>query len=86
MSPEAAVQGINARHASPRPKAFSSLPSCLGPGRGAGAISSSEIEAEQGCLIWFFDVRVRGQKGIQEVNIDAGNGNVLGVHHEGPGQ
>ena len=53
---------------------------------GAAHIASSEIEAEQGCLIWSFDVKVRGHKGIQEVNIDAGNGRVLDVHHESPGQ
>lgn len=54
----------------------------LGHVKGATGISSSEIEAEQGCLIWSFDVKVRGRKGIQEVNVDAGNGKVLDVHHE----
>ncbi|MDE2450326.1 MAG: PepSY domain-containing protein [Gammaproteobacteria bacterium] len=53
---------------------------------GHGAqISSAEIEAEQGCLIWSFDLKVPGRKGVQEVNIDAGNGKVLGVHHESAG-
>ncbi|HEV7138263.1 MAG TPA: hypothetical protein VGN43_16635 [Steroidobacteraceae bacterium] len=45
-------------------------------------ISSAEIEAEQECLIWSFDLKVPGHAGVQEVNIDAGNGNVLDVHHE----
>lgn len=45
-------------------------------------ISSAEIESEQGCLIWSFDLKVPGRKGVQEVNIDAGNGKILGVHHE----
>lgn len=50
---------------------------------GHGArISSAEIEAEQGCLIWSFDLRVPGRKGVEEVNLDAGNGKILGVHHE----
>lgn len=54
--------------------------------KGHASISSAEIEAEQNCLIWSFDVKVRGRKGIQEVNIDAGNGKVLDVHHESPSQ
>lgn len=45
-------------------------------------ISEGEVEAEQGCLIWSFDIHQRGRKGIEEVNIDAGNGRVLGTHHE----
>lgn len=45
-------------------------------------IAEAEVEAEQGCLIWSFDVKQRGRKGIEEVNIDAGNGRVLGTHHE----
>ena len=50
---------------------------------GHGAkISSVEIEAEQGCLIWSFDTKTPGRKGVEEVNIDAGNGRILGVHHE----
>lgn len=50
---------------------------------GHGAkISSAEVEAEQGCLIWSFDLKVPGRKGVQEVNVDAGNGRVLDVHHE----
>lgn len=50
---------------------------------GHGAkISSAEVEAEQGCLIWSFDLKVPGRKGVQEVNVDAGNGRILDVHHE----
>lgn len=53
---------------------------------GHGAkISSAEIEAEQGCLIWSFDLKVPRRVGVQEVNIDAGNGRVLAVHHESTG-
>ena len=48
-------------------------------------IASAEIEAEQGCLIWSFDTKIPGRKGVEEVNIDAGNGKVLGVHHESAG-
>lgn len=50
---------------------------------GHGArISSAELEAEQGCLIWSFDLAVPGSPGVREVNVDAGNGRVLDVHHE----
>ena len=49
-------------------------------------VSSAELEAERGCLIWSFDVKVHGRSGVQEVNVDAGNGKVLEVHHETPGQ
>jgi hypothetical protein len=44
--------------------------------------SSAELEAENGCLIWSFDMKVEGRSGVQEVTVDAGNGKVLNVHHE----
>jgi uncharacterized membrane protein YkoI len=44
--------------------------------------SSAELEAEGGCLIWSFDMAVAGQSGMEEVNVDAGNGQILSVHHE----
>src|SRR5579863_2256148 len=51
-----------------------------------GSISEKELEAERGCLIWSFDIRVPGRKGIEEINVDAGNGKVLDVHHESASQ
>ena len=54
---------------------------------GHGAkVSSAELESEQNCLIWSFDAKMRGKKGVEEVNVDAGNGKVLEVHHESAGQ
>ncbi len=47
-------------------------------------IASAELEAEHGCLIWSFDVHTAGKSGIQEVNIDAGNGHIISSTHEGP--
>lgn len=47
-------------------------------------IASAELEAEHGCLIWSFDVHTNVKSGIQEVNIDAGNGHVISSIHEGP--
>lgn len=36
------------------------------------SVSSAELESEHGCLIRSFDLRVAGQSGVQEVQIDAG--------------
>lgn len=49
-----------------------------------GSVASQELERESGHLIYSFDVKVPGKSGIQEVNVNALTGNVLGVHHEGP--
>jgi len=46
------------------------------------SIASAELEAEHGCLIWSFDLRVAGKSGVREVQVDAGNGKVLSVKHE----
>jgi uncharacterized membrane protein YkoI len=46
------------------------------------SIVGAELESENGCLIWTFDLRVAGKSGVQEVHIDAGNGNILSVKHE----
>lgn len=42
----------------------------------------TELEAEDGCLVWSFDLKVTGAKGIEEVQIDAGNGRVVSHEHE----
>jgi hypothetical protein len=47
-----------------------------------GTVASEELERENGHLIYSFDVKVPGKSGIQEVNVNAINGAVLGVHHE----
>lgn len=48
-----------------------------------GTIASEELERENGHLIYSFDVRVQNKPGIQEVNINALTGGILGMHHEG---
>jgi hypothetical protein len=48
------------------------------------SVVSGELEAERGCLIWSFDLRIPGQPGIAEVHIDAGDGHVLSVTRESP--
>jgi uncharacterized membrane protein YkoI len=46
------------------------------------SVVSGELEAERGCLIWSFDLRVPGEPGITEVHVDAGDGRVLSVSRE----
>lgn len=48
-----------------------------------GAIRSSELEQERGKLIYSFDVKVPGKRGIEEVNVDAKTGALVGREHEG---
>jgi uncharacterized membrane protein YkoI len=47
-----------------------------------GVVRSEELEREHGKLIYSFDIAVPGKPGIQEVNVNAIDGKVLGVHHE----
>ncbi len=47
-----------------------------------GRISAAEIEEENGKLIYSFDLRVPGQPGIFEVNVDAVTGQVAPVERE----
>jgi uncharacterized membrane protein YkoI len=49
-----------------------------------GKVKSHELENENGHLIYSFDFVVAGKSGIDEVNVDAMNGTVLAVAHEGP--
>ena len=50
----------------------------------SATVSSGELEAEAGCLIYSFDIKVPGKKSIVEVAVDAGTGKVLSTKHEGP--
>jgi uncharacterized membrane protein YkoI len=47
-----------------------------------GEVRSEELEKEHGKLIYSFDIAVPGKPGIQEVNVSAITGKVIGVHHE----
>ncbi|HEV2643132.1 MAG TPA: PepSY domain-containing protein, partial [Candidatus Elarobacter sp.] len=49
-----------------------------------GTIESQELEREHGKLIYSFDVKVAGKSGIDEVNVNAIDGKVIAVSHEGP--
>jgi len=45
-------------------------------------VRKAEIEVEDGHLIYSFDMKVPGKAGIEEVQVDAKTGKVLGVEHE----
>jgi uncharacterized membrane protein YkoI len=47
-------------------------------------IQAGEIERENGKLIYSFDMKTQGKTGIDEVNIDAMTGTVIGNQHETP--
>jgi hypothetical protein len=47
-----------------------------------GKVRSSEIERENGKLIYSFDIKVAGKSGIEEVNVDAITGKVVAHEHE----
>ena len=49
-----------------------------------GKIQAAEIEEEKGKLIYSFDIKVTGKKGIEEVAVDAKTGAVISVEHESP--
>ena len=56
----------------------------IGAPAGKKAVSASEVEAEHGYLIYSVEVKIAGKSGIDEVTVDAGDGKVLHVEHEGP--
>jgi predicted lipoprotein with Yx(FWY)xxD motif len=51
-------------------------------GSSKATVKEGELEAEHGCLIYSFDIAIEGKSGVQEVEVDAGNGKVLSNKHE----
>ena len=49
-----------------------------------GAVKSSELERENGKLIYSYDITVPGKTGIDEVNVNAMTGAVVAKAHESP--
>ena len=48
-------------------------------------VQSHELEFEGGRWIYSYDLKTKGKSGIDEVNVDANNGEIVGgVEHEGP--
>jgi len=48
-----------------------------------GTVKAEEIERENGKLIYSYDITVPGKSGIDEVNVNAITGAVVGKSHEG---
>ena len=51
-----------------------------------GTIKSSELENENGKLVWSFDISMPGTKNITEVLVDAKTGKIVSVEIETPEQ
>jgi uncharacterized membrane protein YkoI len=49
-----------------------------------GSVKSSELERENGKLIYSYDITVPGKTGIDEVNVNAIDGTVVAKAHESP--
>jgi uncharacterized membrane protein YkoI len=49
-----------------------------------GKIVGVELEIEKGKLMYSYDMKTVGKRGIDEVNVDALTGKILGVAHESP--
>ena len=49
-----------------------------------GTVKSSELERENGKLIYSYDITVPGKTGIDEVNVNAIDGTVVAKQHETP--
>jgi len=47
-----------------------------------GQVIASDLRSNAGCLIWSVGLRLHGESGLTNVQIDAGDGHVLMVTHE----
>jgi hypothetical protein len=54
----------------------------VGAPPGKAVVKESELEVEGGCLVYSFDIRVEGEKGVREVLVDAGDGKILKTERE----
>jgi hypothetical protein len=45
-------------------------------------IVSAELEVEEGCLVYSFDIRLSGKPGVEEIMVDAGTGKIVSHKHE----
>jgi uncharacterized membrane protein YkoI len=48
----------------------------------AAEVVSGELEEEGGALVYSFDIRVVGQSGVEEVQVDAHSGRIVSQTHE----
>jgi hypothetical protein len=49
-----------------------------------GKIDGVELEIENGKLMYSYDMKTTGKTGIDEVNVDAVSGKIIGFSHETP--
>jgi uncharacterized membrane protein YkoI len=49
-----------------------------------GKIEGVELEMEKGKLMYSYDLKTDGKSGIDEVNVDAMTGKIIGFSHESP--
>jgi peptidase YpeB-like protein len=49
---------------------------------GKATVKEAELEVESGCLVYSFDIRVEGERGVREVLVDAGDGKILKTERE----
>lgn len=58
----------------------------LGKVAPGSTVKSSELEREKGTVVYSFDLKVPGQKGVEEILVSAIDGSVISQEHETPAQ
>ena len=51
-----------------------------------GKVKESDLETEHGRLIYSFEIKRPGQRGITEVNVSAMDGSIVDIHREHAGK
>jgi uncharacterized membrane protein YkoI len=51
-----------------------------------GTVKESDLETEHGRLIYSFEIKRPGQRGISEVNVSAMDGSIVDIHREHAGK
>jgi len=51
-----------------------------------GAVKESDLETEHGRLIYSFEIKRPGERGITEVNVSAMDGSIVNIHREHAGK
>ncbi len=51
-----------------------------------GTVKESDLETEHGRLIYSFEIKRPGQRGITEVNVSAMDGSIVDIHREHAGK
>ena len=51
-----------------------------------GTVKESDLETEHGRLIYSFEIKRHGERGITEVNVSAMDGSIVDIHREHAGR